>query len=1407
MLKRTIRILCLLMAILLVPLYAQAAPSVIRILDGKITTQQLWDAFGGGESGFLQSPEDTDYRYRKSDKTTGWKRVDGDALSSTELAENVESGPEYTVLKNTNPLWDDWKDYGIYRFQTYYNITVSQQSFPAGGGVTISGGTKNGSVYEVNENADLTVTFNTVAGYDAQVQVNGEQWQTLSGQTYTHKAIKSASLNLRYVQSADACKVTITVNDPLLGTYSGPESDRLSVGDRFALTVTPFNEATTPGNDRDAYVKSVTVNGTEMSGSYTGTVFKSDKQTVSGDMEIAIEFAPRLVYKQPTEWIQKYPEDPQTLEYAARMNLDKAVSAQIPAIEASIYASVVDQETTAAFDPDEAEIRLQGVINLLVTERTYWLRMDQSIRDIGDSDSSLMNAIDALVNWAGSSNWGDISFNPDERWENVEIILPATDKYPRVETGPLTVVILESRKQLNISGTAAETTVESQENIDAAVKAAVQTQLLAINPGVTQAQLSAASLSYDYTAPAFGSLSPVGFSDVTVRVSLPNGDDFLASSGTVTVPLKRSDIEATLTVTTDGNGEASFTRADNVYHLVLTPSAGYYVNQLVVTDTPYGQQATAKDPVTVSQMTPAGDGRYAYTWDLTAEVNHSYAVEVSFIAYSLSAQISADGVMPYYEGMYADEAALISAVEAEVTFTPSAVFPAGETTLEYRARSSAEGNELWLPLNAVLTVTEDEHSPYYGCHAFGALETEALRGVHVVTADGFRIVSNAVNLTLADARSETRVLLYAPDSVRWEAWAAMPETARQQLLLSGVVDENDQPVSGAQVTFTPALNTLTAGENIRVEAVYAGDAQHKPSAASTTLTLIPMNASVAVQVKESVVPYGTAYQITAKSTPSGLEKLIFAAGVDLSQVDVSGGSIENLFTSVHLLSPSGLKEPLVYYLKQMDDDGMLTLGDLRLGAQSLSENPALAQQLGISTASLSAVEAFMTLFAGLEDALPLLIAEEKPQDVGIYLVGAIVAEANYEPAVDLAMLAITPVHRRIDLGWKNQVSVVSLADLQTPGLLDPKVTRVEEGSIADAERMVRHLFIGMTAEGQLHYTTEQENLSQGAYLEIAATLDWGNVRYSCAPIIRRISVGQQQVNLIFRDGANRPVAESAHVLGQKPNVRLEATYQDGTPVPQDKLDQNLSVAYLDVLNETALMNIEGPGLYLVLASYTELNDAGDVVCAGAAPLLLAVTKPVKAFSIADNTVIYDGQPHFVTVNDQNNPPLPYGAVIVDRERKRINLILPEMLDSYEEVLHELSQVMPMIRYLEENSQKGMLAMFLKNLLLRTQKDLYDSSDYWVEIGGPLPVEPGVYDVYVGAMGWLYSENAEQIENLMVDKAILTILIAESTPVPPPPNLPIAPDTGDESSLFAWLLAMAASVFILVRLKRTHKRQA
>ena len=93
----------------------------------------------------------------------------------------------------------------------------------------------------------------------------------------------------------------------------------------------------------------------------------------------------------------------------------------------------------------------------------------------------------------------------------------------------------------------------------------------------------------------------------------------------------------------------------------VTYDSTVYEGTITVTD-----NGTAGQPVAYTQMTPTLDQTFAYAWDLTTQVNHAYEVSVRFSRYGLTAQAK-DGVLAYYEGLYADTAAL----EADTGFKPN----------------------------------------------------------------------------------------------------------------------------------------------------------------------------------------------------------------------------------------------------------------------------------------------------------------------------------------------------------------------------------------------------------------------------------------------------------------------------------------------------------------------------------------------------------------------------------------------------------------------------------------------------------------------------------------------------------------------------------------------------------------
>lgn len=424
-------VICLLLCVTVMPFTAIAdAPSNtstlsdVRMLDGSITKGDLYKAFGGNTSS-----KKIDYRYCVMD-VTGWKRIDQNDSSSTQKAENTAYEDKvYTLQKATYnssiSSSRSWLTVGTFKFVTYYNIAVSTQGdVPDGCSVTANGGTAD-KTYEINKNDTLTLHFTTTDDYDFQVKTGTGAWITVTGGSYVHTAECSTVLSVRFAEKTPGKnRLSIRVINASFGEYSGIDTDYVETGKQITLKVKPYNSSTTPENDKWAYVKSVKVNGTELDGTYSQTVF-SGKFTVTADTDIVIEFAERLVFKTPDVMAQKYSGDPKTAMYSARMDTGKSATSQVDLIKQSIIDSVVDTENTPEYQ--KYTFYLKTIISLgFMQVETY----------TAFSDTSL-------------------SFHTDgEEWEEVQLELAAVgERYPKVRTEDITVWIL---KNIEISGVEAQ---------------------------------------------------------------------------------------------------------------------------------------------------------------------------------------------------------------------------------------------------------------------------------------------------------------------------------------------------------------------------------------------------------------------------------------------------------------------------------------------------------------------------------------------------------------------------------------------------------------------------------------------------------------------------------------------------------------------------------------------------------------------------------------------------------------------------------------------------------------------------------------------------------------------------------------------------------------------------------------
>lgn len=1134
---------------------------VVRVLDGKISKKDLYAAFQTASGKTKQ-----DYHYTLADQIA-WKRVNYGDRSSGALAENVQDQKVYT-LENSDNGKDKWNAMGSFRFQYYHEISaVTAGSIPEGGAVLASGGIFRNDRYEVTEGEDLTLAFAPVEGYEIQIRVDEEAWLVCEEETFSFTADRSAALKVRYVEKDPSqYQISVRVTGAALGTYSGLEDGRMEAGASFSLTVTPYNEQTRSDWDVDAYVKSVRINGTELPGTYENTVFSAESYEVSGDTDIEIEFAKRFHAKEGTVEQEKYEGDSPILMYPVPFIRDsdvKKVSAQAKEISARVLDAVVDTDKTAGYDPETAVVKVKANFNYLGSSADYYGELDANVKDI-TGQAVLINPI-----------WGDRSFgNDDDVWEEMQITLPATDRYPEVVTTDITVYLQEIRNALVISGTTPDAETESSANTDGVVKAVVLNHILTQNSelGLTAEALQP-YISYSYTTPSYDSLKTQQATAVSVRVTVKKNEAVLASNGTITVPLKKAGTEPQVTVQSVGRGNTTYYYQEHEggrqYQFTLTPSNGAHVESLHVSDTV--DNNTSNHNLLPKDLDETGQ-EGVYTYSMQAEESHTYALQATYVQYRMNLTLKPPAEkLEYYEGYYATQQDLKTAIEAllnvqklvqrsETEEPTEEAFPEGTLILEYResAADSMNGKEeRWLAVGEESASAERETY-----RRFGTKTSEMLRYRYLIGEEGSpnrqEIISNTVELVLKDSRIQTQIKWKPvpqeerdPDTGFWQF--LLEEYGQQEdktaylkeKILDGVYYLEDgqwKKLDGAEVTITPDPETWSVDPQLQVYAHYAGDSNYK--AAGSNLLQITMKGkeseivshvtiSGADSQDQHVIRYGTDYEMTVSAKPADvrdqreLNAIQMIVGLDhaaLSLQDLvtnisSDKSDMGAVCNIAFLAPNGLKAQLESYIDTMDWENSDNLNLERVDdlLKAFSEDADAMERFHFTAGAVKKIRDYLAFFATLE-GLPIEITEEKPTAVGFYLTAAVVADSVYEAAVSLNYLTIVPTHERVDLEWKQEIDhQVTEAQLQDPTLLDA-VAKSSSGTLLDAESIgLKLLFLGVDENDELVVKWNASELPPGSYMQIACTTGWGNSRSSCAPLLRNFTVGSTYADVQFVD--------------------------------------------------------------------------------------------------------------------------------------------------------------------------------------------------------------------------------------------------------------------------------------------------
>lgn len=548
--------------------------------------------------------------------------------------------------------------------------------------------------------------------------------------------------------------------------------------------------------------------------------------------------------------------------------------------------------------------------------------------------------------------------------------------------------------------------------------------------------------------------------------------------------------------------------------------------------------------------------------------------------------------------------------------------------------------------------TIKNNADYLGYHQFGASGLVDENGnaqeiLQVIYADSAkRLVDENVTVTLVDDRIETTI---TGGNLTFEYDEFTDEDIMNALVLT---DVDGNVIEGALIKYVDLAGTEVGERTYSV--YYEGSWDYKPCTVEFTLTVIKAPSSTSVPNVN--VGYGEAYDgapvITNKhGEVLDIDAIEFIIGLDVSKFDYDNDGIKGLNGKMQLILTDDLQNILA--MAGLKDGVEMNINDLI----SALTNYGLLEQWGVSGEMVDGLKQALDAINGIVEANNLLITigGEYPENFGAYLHGAVSVDKNYETSVGVGYIVIAPALKEVYLDWNYTDSngiftweLLKYVDLGATAYVDPEFTAVDEA----ATDVMQNLFFGINTDGELvvelhgkHHDLEalEASLGNGAYTQLAFTLDIGNELVYAMPIVRAFVLvpGLADVQLVDAEGNaldtfnftfdNAP--KELYVMVDGELVECEITYTG--------VQTNLTV--LEPTTEAP----KHAGAYGALVVYTGTNENGELVAVGVDAAAITIAPAQSALEVTGGSFEHDGQAHGVTVNTNADVTMISGTVNFD----------------------------------------------------------------------------------------------------------------------------------------------------------------
>ena len=594
------------------------------------------------------------------------------------------------------------------------------------------------------------------------------------------------------------------------------------------------------------------------------------------------------------------------------------------------------------------------------------------------------------------------------------------------------------------------------------------------------------------------------------------------------------------------------------------------------------------------------------------------------------------------------------------------------------------------------------------------------------------------------------------------------------------------------------IPSLEAG-TYTASVTFNGNDDYAPSKAATVEYTIS-KASADVKVDSKVMRYN------GSKAPNPITITPPVADTVKHMTVVAGLNIANGNPFIHLNIPnlidtdSSIVNSALNTIAGKLDNQELSLSELSSllqSAQDVLDGLQSIPGINLDTTTIKTLKSMLSAITALDGMGNVKIrvslgksdSEIMPSDIGLYLIGALLADPNYRTNGNLGYLVITPDGERVQLGFNMedangfitrqaiQNGTFDFGSHVKPGYQVPQ-------GMADPASKLTNLFIGMTTDG-VFYLDNQPSAEIGVYTQIAYIRDWGNNMYYAVPIARLYSVVPQQVKL-------EVISETVQYTGKPYPAKVKV---DGTLVADSSNHPNLTVRYVGIDASSGGYNSTTPptnvGVYTVTASYSSgleaqvRSNVQNLGQLGLATGTLTIVPKNASFDVKETTERYDGTGKMI---DYDNPENLEHLFIIrsKKDMSSVNLLLPKSWGITKTYTIDADAISSQLQSILGKHASDPVAAQLLDIL---QNRISVSK---LTINGALPCEPGDY---------LFAGVAYGVNNgVTIDEDVLHIL----TELPEDDDLQdivdSLPQTGDSSMLGLWaaLAVLCSTAFIALR---------